>query len=73
MDCIISQETGINWWLIVLLIIGYPVFKFLITVFYEVFKFFLPIPDLLKRYCRKDAQTWAVVTGATDGIGLGFC
>ena len=31
------------------------------------------MPNLLKRYCRTDSKTWAVVTGATDGIGLGFC
>jgi NADPH:quinone reductase-like Zn-dependent oxidoreductase len=32
-----------------------------------------PMPDLLGKYCSKNKRSWAVVTGATDGIGLGFC
>ena len=29
---------------------------------------------LIQRYGSKDGKpTWAVVTGASDGIGLGFC
>jgi D-arabinose 1-dehydrogenase-like Zn-dependent alcohol dehydrogenase len=35
--------------------------------------YILPMPDLKKRYCHEDKESWAVVTGATDGIGLGFC
>jgi 17beta-estradiol 17-dehydrogenase / very-long-chain 3-oxoacyl-CoA reductase len=29
--------------------------------------------DLAKKYCSGSKESWAVVTGATDGIGLGFC
>ena len=53
--------------------IAYPLFKWVLTVIYEVVKQLLPKKDILKRYCRSDKQSWAVVTGATDGIGLGFC
>ena len=31
------------------------------------------MPDLKRRYCEENEESWAVVTGATDGIGLGFC
>jgi len=31
------------------------------------------MPDLVKKYCSAEGESWAVVTGATDGIGLGFC
>lgn len=31
------------------------------------------MPDLLSRYGSPTKESWAVVTGATDGIGLGFC
>ena len=33
----------------------------------------MPETDLVKRYSSNGGDTWAVVTGATDGIGLGFC
>lgn len=31
------------------------------------------MPDLKGKYCSAAQDSWAVVTGATDGIGLGFC
>ncbi len=31
------------------------------------------MPDFNKKYCQNGKDSWAVVTGATDGIGLGFC
>jgi hypothetical protein len=55
------------------LFVAFPIAKWLLTVIYEIGKQLVPAPDILKRYCRTDAQSWAVVTGATDGIGLGFC
>jgi 17beta-estradiol 17-dehydrogenase / very-long-chain 3-oxoacyl-CoA reductase len=55
------------------LIIAWPLAKFVLVSLYEVFKYFIPSNDLLKRYCKSEGVTWAVVTGATDGIGLGFC
>ena len=33
----------------------------------------MPYPNLKKRYCSEERESWAIVTGATDGIGLGFC
>jgi len=33
----------------------------------------MPYPNLKKRYCSEQKDSWAIVTGATDGIGLGFC
>ena len=33
----------------------------------------MPYPNLKKRYCSGEKESWAIVTGATDGIGLGFC
>jgi 17beta-estradiol 17-dehydrogenase / very-long-chain 3-oxoacyl-CoA reductase len=56
-----------------LIVFGYPLLKFLIFVIYAIVKLFLPMPDLKKRYTHSDKSSWAVVTGATDGIGLGFC
>lgn len=56
-----------------LIIFGYPLLKFTTFVLKAIVKHLLPMPDLKKRYCHSDKQSWAVVTGATDGIGLGFC
>ena len=50
-----------------------PISKFVLVVVYELLKQLVPPTDIVARYCRKDEETWAVVTGATDGIGLGFC
>jgi NADPH:quinone reductase-like Zn-dependent oxidoreductase len=56
-----------------LIIFGYPLLKFTTFVLKAIVKHLLPMPDLKERYCHSDKQSWAVVTGATDGIGLGFC
>ena len=66
-------EEGINWMLVAALIGAFPLARWLLIVAYEFVKQLIPTTDLLKRYCRTDVETWAVVTGATDGIGLGFC
>lgn len=63
----------IDWWTIIALLVAWPLAKFTFIVLYEIFKQLLPPVDLVKRYCRPGQETWAVVTGATDGIGLGFC
>jgi 17beta-estradiol 17-dehydrogenase / very-long-chain 3-oxoacyl-CoA reductase len=74
MTCGLSSEVTISWWWAVpLLVAAYPLAKFLAAVLYEGLKQLVPPLDLLARYCRKDVESWAVVTGATDGIGLGFC
>jgi len=31
------------------------------------------MPNLQSKYCKSEGDSWAIVTGATDGIGLGFC
>ena len=56
-----------------LLILAIKFSIFLHSSIYVVY-FSKPI-DLKKRYMRRGAgdQVWAVVTGATSGIGLGFC
>jgi hypothetical protein len=56
---------------LLLILSAFPPFKFVTTIIYELVKFLLPFPDLLKRYSRSDIQPWAVVTEATDGIGVG--
>jgi hypothetical protein len=55
------------------LIFAFPICKFVVILAYELLKQLIPPVDIVAKYCRKDAETWAVVTGATDGIGLGFC
>lgn len=54
-------------------IFGYPLLKFVLFVLYAVYKWLRPMPDLKRKYCGEENACWAVVTGATDGIGLGFC
>lgn len=54
-------------------IFGYPILKFVLFVLYAVYKWLRPMPDLKRRYCGEENSSWTVVTGATDGIGLGFC
>ena len=46
--------------------------KYLVSIFWNVIKIFFLQVDLVKRYSENKYETWAVVTGATDGIGLGF-
>lgn len=53
-------------------IFGYPLLKFALFVLFALYKWLRPIPDLKRRYGGNE-NNWAVVTGATDGIGLGFC
>lgn len=43
---------------------------FVFQVLKEIYKCLQPFPDLQKRYGK---GCWAVVTGATDGIGKGYC
>lgn len=73
MSCDLLTEDGVNWWLVLALIAAWPITKWVLTVAYEVVKHLIPPADLLKRYNSNQGKTWAVVTGATDGIGLGFC
>lgn len=54
-------------------VFGYPLLKFVLFVLYAVYKWLRPMPDLKRRYGGEESGSWAVVTGATDGIGLGFC
>jgi len=52
---------------------AYPLFKLVIFLAITFIKQIIPFPNLLHRYCSTTKESWAVVTGATDGIGLGFC
>jgi hypothetical protein len=62
-----------NWWLISSIFLFVPLVKLALLLVTTIVKQFLPMPELLKKYCSNSKRSWAVVTGATDGIGLGFC
>ena len=73
MTCGLFDEDGsLNWWLLFCIFFSFPLLKWLIALAYELAKQYIS-PISLSKYFRKDAESWAVVTGATDGIGLGFC
>jgi 17beta-estradiol 17-dehydrogenase / very-long-chain 3-oxoacyl-CoA reductase len=55
------------------MILGYPLFKFVIYVVKCLSKHFLSLHNFKSRYSSEYSVSWVVVTGATDGIGLGFC
>ena len=48
----------------------YYIFRFIIWAAYEIYPLVTSPYDLKQRYGEK---TWAVVTGASDGIGLAYC
>lgn len=50
-----------------------PIIRTLWLIVETVIKHFIPLANLTKKYCSIEQKSWAVVTGATDGIGLGFC
>ena len=55
-----------------LIVLGsYQLIKFLYGVAWNLTKEILPSSSMQKRYAKEDS--WAIVTGGTDGIGLGFC
>lgn len=54
-------------------IFGVPLAKFIIFLVKAAYQHFITMPDLKARYTSKGKESWAVVTGATDGIGLAFC
>ena len=49
---------------------GFTFIRFFVHIIFTVIKQFIPLGQRLRRYCKEDGSTWAVVTGATDGIGL---
>ena len=56
------------------LIGGIIVLNWLLTLIWKVFRSFLPQENLLTRYGDGNKyKIWALVTGGTDGIGLGYC
>jgi 17beta-estradiol 17-dehydrogenase / very-long-chain 3-oxoacyl-CoA reductase len=48
------------------------ILKYVSNLIWQIVKELIPLGSSLDRYGRKDG-CWAVVTGGTDGIGLGFC
>ena len=50
-----------------------PILRTVWILIETMIKRFIPLGNLKKRYCSNERKSWAVVTGATDGIGLGFC
>lgn len=69
----VEGEWEWNWWLVAAIFVFVPLTKFVFLLVFTLIKQLMPIPDLLSKYCSSDKRSWAVVTGATDGIGLGFC
>lgn len=58
--------------LIVNFIGGFILFRFGVTFVWEIVKEIATGFEHLTKYGKKEGN-WAVVTGGTDGIGLGFC
>lgn len=51
----------------------YHVIRYLSLFLWQILKELIPSQDAtLDKYGRKQGK-WAVVTGGTDGVGLGFC
>jgi hypothetical protein len=54
-------------------VVGFLVLlKFFLNLIWEVTKELIPTSQHLLKYGQNEGK-WAVVTGGTDGIGLGFC
>jgi hypothetical protein len=68
-----SGEWEWNWWVVAGIFVAVPLVRFVLLVGVTIVKQIMPMPDLLGKYCSSEKRSWAVVTGATDGIGLGFC
>lgn len=70
-----TTEASCQWcsWTTLLLIFALPLLKLLFHLVVTTLKQLVPPTDLLNKYCDPTGESWAVVTGATDGIGLGFC
>lgn len=78
MDQLIRLPFNLQMWpfdhtLVGLMILAFPLFKFLIYFIKCLLKHFLTLRNFKERYSSESKVSWAVVTGATDGIGLGFC
>ncbi len=58
---------------IFLILLALPLLKLLFFTIWNIIKELIPINNILKKYQSKDKESWAVVTGGTGGIGLGFC
>jgi 17beta-estradiol 17-dehydrogenase / very-long-chain 3-oxoacyl-CoA reductase len=68
-------EPACQWcsWTTLLLVLAIPLLKLAFHLVVSLLKQLIPPIDLLNKYCDPARESWAVVTGATDGIGLGFC
>lgn len=64
------ESTFLNYFLRFCLIVGlYSLRRTFLYVFIQIFNLFRRAPNL-KKYGE---NAWAIVTGASDGIGQGFC
>lgn len=68
-----KEEWEWNWWVVAGIFVAVTLANFVFLLVFTIIKQLTPMPDLLSKYCSPDKRSWAVVTGATDGIGLGFC
>jgi 17beta-estradiol 17-dehydrogenase / very-long-chain 3-oxoacyl-CoA reductase len=73
----ILNEVPTTGWMIVDIIIKFTLIVGMVNIRKTVVEFFRSLyymirrsPDLKKKYGE---NSWAVVTGASDGIGQGFC
>ena len=72
-----SQDSSLawewNWWVVAAVFLGVPLARLVYLLVVTAVKQLLPMEDILSKYSSPSKRSWAVVTGATDGIGLGFC
>jgi hypothetical protein len=72
-DILQTETWEWNWKIAALILFTVPLLKFAFLLVTTIVKQLTPMPDLIAKYCSPSKKSWAVVTGATDGIGLGFC
>lgn len=50
MSCALFTEEGVNWCLVLALIVAWPLTRLILVILYEVFKHAVPPVDILKKY-----------------------
>lgn len=64
------DQSALNFIYFLAVIGGIVFIIWIAKLLWSLIKAILPAKNFPERYGRK---TWAVVTGGSDGIGLGFC
>lgn len=70
-DFIATIAATIGW--IKLIGYGFELFSFVYRHFMGYFGLQTVLRQRLRTHYRKDENTWAVVTGASDGLGAEYC